>query len=221
MAETLNLIFSKSFEEVIWRIEISESGRLIILELRDEQKKKVKYSLVDLELMTCQFVELPGVTWLTSIFSISDEEVIFQQYKSTDNPEVEYYTSLTFSSSVITNFNSKPEIGNLNTIVKSPSFYPGTSEYFKTFELFVYGSIGKEIIKTGVEYLEWNSDIIISFYCQEEGLANYLLVVNQNKNKRLVECLGTDLKGIGRDTFCVVNNKLIFVKNKKELNIYR
>ncbi len=104
--------------------------------------------------------------------------------------------------------------------IHSPEFYPRKNQYFPTIERFVE-QMTSEKIGVGAEYLEHNESAFISYYTDQQKMANNLLVVDQNKDILLHEALGVDLEGIGKDTFFIQHNKLIFVKNKTELFIYQ
>jgi hypothetical protein len=71
-----------------------------------------------------------------------------------------------------------------------------------------------------IEYLEYQSLIFVSFYSEENGLANYLYVFDNQGEILLKERIGEQLKGIGADTFFILSGYLIFVKNKRELVSY-
>jgi hypothetical protein len=116
----------------------------------------------------------------------------------------------------------------INEVIKSkldlslhtPLFYSQQNEYFPIISRYVEQT-RSESISAGAEYLEYRDLILISYYTGQQKMANNLLIVNGNKEILLNECLGTDLKGIGQDTFFIQNNKLIFVKNKTEFFIFQ
>jgi hypothetical protein len=72
-----------------------------------------------------------------------------------------------------------------------------------------------------VEYLEYDSLILISAFTGQTDLANYLMVFDSEGDSVLKEQLGENLKGIAYDTFFILSGFLIFVKNKRELISYR
>ncbi|HNP19938.1 MAG TPA: DUF4905 domain-containing protein [Fulvivirga sp.] len=115
---------------------------------------------------------------------------------------------------------NRNEIGENILNILSPEFYPQKNQYFPTIERFVEQMIS-ENIKVGAEYIEYNEIAFISYYTGQQKMANNLLVVDQNKEILLHEALGNDLEGIGKDTFFIQHNKLIFVKNKTELLIHQ
>jgi hypothetical protein len=72
-----------------------------------------------------------------------------------------------------------------------------------------------------LEYLEHDSIIFISFYVQENELANYLFMLSADGNLLVKEKLDEQLKGIGLGTFFILSGCVFFVKNKAELVSYK
>lgn len=100
-----------------------------------------------------------------------------------------------------------------------PVQYTEGMEYFETVRTFLADRLNFLAV-SALEYLETSSCIIISGYIEEEGLANYLLVLSQQGELLLKEKLESAVKGIGLDTFFVLEGCLFFVKNKVELVSY-
>lgn len=106
-----------------------------------------------------------------------------------------------------------------NFPVIRPFQYEEGTEYFVTVKDFLRSRLGISPVAS-IEYLEIKDLIIVSVFLKEEGLANYLYVLDAHGDVLMVEKLGEDLKGIGLDTFFVFSENLIFVKNKNELLSY-
>jgi hypothetical protein len=70
------------------------------------------------------------------------------------------------------------------------------------------------------EYLEFDSRIFVSYYVMETGLANYLLIMDNDGEVLLHEKLAEQLKGIGMETFFVLSGCVFFVKNREDLVSY-
>lgn len=107
-----------------------------------------------------------------------------------------------------------------NLSVIRPLHYRENESGFVTVKKFMSRVIGKELV-SGVDYLEYGSYVLMSVYVQEEGLANYLFVLDAQGAVLLCEKAGGNLKGIGIDTFFILEGSLFFVKNKRELLRYR
>jgi len=72
-----------------------------------------------------------------------------------------------------------------------------------------------------IEYLEKGDKVLISYYIyEEEKLANFMLVADEKGAVLLHEKLRGALTGIGMDTFFVLKDQLVVVKNNNELQAY-
>ena len=106
-----------------------------------------------------------------------------------------------------------------NFPVMRPFHYLEGSENFNTVKSFLQHKFNLSPL-AGIDYLEHDNLIFISCYIQYDGLANFLIVVSTQGDVLLYEKTGEALKGIGMDTFFVLEGSLIFVKNKHELIRY-
>lgn len=120
--------------------------------------------------------------------------------------------------------------GEFNKVENNSAAYPfhylEGSEYFNTIKTFFNQYFGFIPVKA-IDYLEYKGTIIISYYlyqtdsCGSKGmLDNFLLVLDENGNKLLEKKIDSGLVGIGIETFLVIQNQLIFSKNKKEIKSY-
>lgn len=103
--------------------------------------------------------------------------------------------------------------------VKPFQYVEGT-RYFETVKSFLMQKLNM-LPTSVVEYLEYRSLIFISCYVNQEGLANYLIVLTADGTVVLQEKLGDRLKGIGLETFFILSGCLFFVRNKGALVSYR
>jgi hypothetical protein len=107
-----------------------------------------------------------------------------------------------------------------NFPVIRPFQYEEGSAHFDTVKQFFETRLGIAPVAT-VEYLEFESLIIVSVFLNNDGLANYLYAFTANGDVLMKEVLGENLKGVGLDTFFIFSGHLIFVKNKNELISYK
>ncbi len=112
------------------------------------------------------------------------------------------------------------QIENNRTAVYRPQHYHDGSEYFKTVKIFLEKKLNLQAVSS-LEYLEHDGLIFISFYTQDEGLANDLIVLSAMGNVVLHEKMSDHLKGIGWDTFFILSGCVFFVRNKVELVSYK
>lgn len=74
----------------------------------------------------------------------------------------------------------------------------------------------------GVEYLEFNGKVVISYHIRNQnGLTNYLLVISESGVVLLNEKIADGLRGLGTDTFFVLSECLFFVMNGELLLSYQ
>lgn len=104
-------------------------------------------------------------------------------------------------------------------VFKPLQYYPD-SAHFETVSTVLALKCGMTAVSL-IEYLEYQSLILVSFYVQDTGLANFLIVFNAGGELLLKEKIGDHLKGLGIDTFFVFSGYLFFVRNKSELVSYK
>jgi hypothetical protein len=92
---------------------------------------------------------------------------------------------------------------------------------FETVKAFLKSKL--EIApRLGAEYLEYGDRIIISYYLGDPAaFVNRLVIFNSMGEYLYQEEIGTNLKGIGINTFFIASGCLFFVKNRTELVTFR
>lgn len=107
----------------------------------------------------------------------------------------------------------------------SPVVYPDqfleNDEYFALPADYLRKTENLDPVKA-IDYLEHKNYICISYYLTEKNfLVNFLLVLNKKGEILFKKKLDTGLRGIGSDTFCIINDQLLFITNKSELSLYK
>jgi len=111
-------------------------------------------------------------------------------------------------------------IADANSNVRNPSHYKVDNQYFPRLAFFIQHITGREAV-IAIDYLEYKNKIIFSFYTiDNEKLSSRIVLVSEDGIKEEEELTGTELSGIGIDTFFVFRDILFFVKNKKELVLH-
>jgi hypothetical protein len=104
--------------------------------------------------------------------------------------------------------------------LQKPVQYSAGQDHFTTVQTFLADRLNFPAVSS-LEYLECGKCVIISCYSVEDGgLANYLFVLSVEGNVLLKEKLDGSLKGIGLDTFFILDGCVIFVRNRTELISY-
>lgn len=106
-----------------------------------------------------------------------------------------------------------------SSAILKPTQYTDGMDYFETVKQYLHTVLNLTPV-VSLEYLEVERRIIISYYEQENDLANYLLIISDQGELLLKEKIDEQLKGIGLDTFFVLAGSVFFVKNKVELVSY-
>jgi len=101
-----------------------------------------------------------------------------------------------------------------------PFQYQEGTEYNNTVSTFLSSRFSIKPEGT-VEYLEHDGLIVISYYLREQdGLSNFLVVLNNEGKILHQDKIDEQLKGLGADTFFILSGCLFFVRNKRELLSY-
>lgn len=107
-----------------------------------------------------------------------------------------------------------------NKITLLPLHYHAKHAYFDIISAFIKQKTGNTAIEAA-DYLEFKDLVILSYYIYGENkLENRILVCNTEGVTLLDDSLALNLSGIGLDTFFLLENQLIFIKNKNELCSY-
>lgn len=102
--------------------------------------------------------------------------------------------------------------------VQNPEHYEESQPYFKEFQDFFLLTF-KEKIAKGIDYWEGKEKLIFSYYIYDKGWKNYLKICDSDFVIEHQELISEgDL--IGYNTFQIIENQLIYVKNKQQIVVY-
>lgn len=256
MTRRIEFNFSHVFEGKVWNTLASVKNNLLLVEVRNNDKKKVTFSAVEKERgeFLWRDVEFDEPWWI-SMAATSGDIILFTIYLETNNPDKKaifaYHifdrkvlwwnndfslisVSATHATGLATKYGMRTVTLDLTTgnevdeattpenddEVIRPQQYLDDNAYFATVKTFLSRKFNLLPV-IALEYLEYDSNIFISFYIQEPGLANYLFVLSAEGEVLLEQKLGDQLHGIGLDTFFVLSGCVVFVKDKVELFSYK
>jgi len=115
----------------------------------------------------------------------------------------------------ITQKKSAALIPNLN---HNPLHYVEGSTAFESVAKFLKLQFNVEIVGA-CDYLEYKASIIVSYFEKsDDDLVNTLVILNDKMELLDSYVLDSSLKGLASDTFFIVNEALIFVRNKNLLS---
>ena len=257
MARSVQFNFSHVFEGVVWNMLVSPGDDILVLEVRDKERKRVTFSAC--ESRTGKFIwrdKSFDESWWINLGAVSDNVVVFTVYLETNNPDKKGvfayhifedrmlwwhndFSLVSVSNGIVEGISSKYGFRNLTLDIMTgkelserkdkeqlhisvirPHQYLAEHSYFDTVKIFLEQKFNLSPV-TALEYLEHDSVIFISFYVQENELANYLIMISADGNLLVKEKLDEQLKGIGLDTFFILSSCVFFVKNRGELVSYK
>ena len=115
---------------------------------------------------------------------------------------------------------SAGEVVQITDGVVRPFQYAEDQPYFSTVKTFLASRFNFFPV-AALEYLEYESIILISYYSGSEELSNDLLILSDDGKMLMHEKIDERLKGIGLDTFFIYEGSVFFVKNKRGLFSYK
>jgi hypothetical protein len=253
----LEFLFSHVFDGIVWNTLISGKSSLLLLEIRNPEKKKTTFAAFD---FTSNQLLWDSLTfeepWWINLSAVEGDIAFFTVYTETNNPDQKSllayrlstrsiiwwqndFSLVSVSEKGVTGYSHKfglkelyldiesgrvvaagNELPQQNLLAIRPFHYRAGEKEFETVKTFLRKIVRQEA-ELGIDYLETDRFIFISCYVRETGLANYLIVLSLDGEVLLNEKAGENLKGIGIDTFFLLEGSLFFVKNKCELVRYK
>jgi hypothetical protein len=149
----------------------------------------------------------------------SENEAIFIKLQQAKNPGIESIKTYSLEPLKLIKEEKTRPISTENTFsFQVPHHYDESQEYFKDFQAFFLKQFNETIAK-GIDYFEGNDKLLFSYYLYDNGWKNYLRVCNLAFDTILLEQIAEG-DSIGYQTFSLLNEQLIFVKDKLKLKIY-
>jgi hypothetical protein len=149
----------------------------------------------------------------------SENEAIFIKLQQSKNPGIESIQTYSVEPlRLLREENPRPIVTSDVFNFQTPQHYEESQEYFKDFQAFFKKQFNETIAK-GIDYFEGNDKLLFSYYLYDNGWKNYLRVCNLAFETILLEQIAEG-ETIGYQTFSLLNEQLIFVKDKLKLKIY-
>lgn len=234
----------ENFDGKIWNLAFGE--KVVVLEIRDELKRQVFFSAINLTTNTFFWKDLqPEKSWWLSLVGVFGDFVFLHKYSNQSKPEALGLLVLDVKTGTLVHrfddwiyFNTEEDKLILYRLDKDNlpiykevelvlpklkieennliNHYTETSEYFPLIFKFLYHLLKIEAEKA-VDYLEVNDKIVISYYIYKENqFHNYLLITNKEKEILLHDFINSS-EGIGINTFSTKSDTLFYVKNQNQL----
>jgi hypothetical protein len=171
-------------------------------------------SILDLKNGEClQQFETSMLTPWHHLVAVNHHHLIFQHFENRQNPDTVRILGLDRKTLEI-NAASEQEISAPN--ISTPQLYLPNQAAFQTVRDYL-----DEPISLGCEYLEHSDKIILSYHVAltPNSFMRKLKVLNGGQQALDVD-QDRDLKGFAPGSFFVFENRLVFVRNKTEVNLY-
>jgi len=235
---------SYQFDQSIWKVLPFSKGRLL-LELRDKQKYTASWKIIDTDTEHVHFShEIKKDSWWYNSIETSPPYFFLHQLRQGKTPEIvnlkvidtskqeqsEDYKSSTLNEItpegfIKTDDSGEPERITLDNLTHNKSscvtstLYTESSEHFVNFKEAIKNYTNKEAVRQ-CEYIETEKLVAFSFFFEEKNnLSCHLLVLNTEGFVLLHEEMANSLDGVFTESFTLIDNKIIYIKNDNEIHI--
>ena len=214
------IFFEHSFAEPIWSIRYWGTPEEPRLWIETRRNGEAFWHSCDLNLKKITLLGKAPADYPQLNFHSGDEkEAVFIKLQQSKNPGIESIQTYSLEPlKLIKEEKSLPIIPENAFSFQVPQHYDESQEYFKDFQAFFLKQFNETIAK-GIDYYEGNDKLLFSYYLYDNGWKNYLRVCNLAFDTILLEQIAEG-DTIGYQTFSILNEQLIFVKDKLKLKIY-
>ena len=175
----------------------------------------VDYYIINTAEPTVRLVDFDSRQWWSALHHLGGHLSI-KLYQD-ENAQIESYLYYDLTGTQIA---ERPDSVKVNHKVAHSVMYPQGHDYFAIAAEFVQKHDAEAAPTLGIEYLEAEDYVILSYYTGNKSISQWLLITDKNGNKLLSTIIDTNVQGLGHHSFLVIDQRLIFVKEKVELIIY-
>lgn len=216
----MSSIFEHSFPEPIWSIRFWGNPENPQLWVETRGLQEAFWHSIDLATKEVTHLGKAPTDYAQLNFAQgSENNAVFIKLQQSKNPGIE--SIQTYSLVPLQKLKEeKPRQIHFenNFSFQVPQHYEEGQDYFKDFQSFFQQQFNEKIAK-GIDYLEGEDKLLFSYYLYDNGWKNYLRVCNLAFDTILLEQIAEG-DTIGYQTFTLLNEQLIFVKDKLKLKIY-
>ena len=88
MSRSIAFKFSHVFDGIIWNLKISDERDIILIEVRDHEQRRVRFSALDYKLSKFLWINIEmDEPWWISLSGIAGDAALFTLYTDTNNPD--------------------------------------------------------------------------------------------------------------------------------------
>ena len=216
----MSTFFEHSFAEPIWSIRYWGTVNKPRLWIETRGNGEAFWHSCDLSSKKVTLLgKAPADYPQLNFHSADEKQAIFIKLQQAKNPGIESIQTYSLEPfKLIKEEKSRPLSAEIAYKFQVPHHYEESQEYFKDFQAFFQKQFNETIAK-GIDYFEGNDKLLFSYYLYDNGWKNYLRVCDLAFNTLLLEKIAEG-DTIGYQTFTLLNEQLIFVKDKLKLKIY-
>ena len=212
--------FEHSFTEPIWSIRFWGNPENPQLWVETRASNEAFWHSIDLATKQVTLLgKAPSDYTQLNFVQGSENEAIFIKLQQSKNPGIESVQTYSLNPLLLLTEEKSRSINPENAFsFQVPQHYEESQDYFKDFKTFFQQQFNETIAK-GIDYFEGEDKLLFSYYLYDNGWKNYLRVCNLAFETILLEQIAEG-DTIGYQTFTLLNEQLIFVKDKLKLKIY-
>jgi len=247
--EHLKQVFSEKFKGLIWKIGIHQKNGFIAVESRQLESRNVAFSVLDLQtgeiffkertylesmnlnlaytgqdnliLTANEHTESPESKGLISI-NILNGKILWERYNFTFNQAsstgLQVYDPKIYPRKYawINHLNAENIIEQENNIIENSNLSFPT--LFESYALPDF--VNHELIIGKISVLMYNGQYIASFHQKNENNLQQRVVVYQDDRIFLDDIIIDGIQKLQPESFFIVNNRLLYIRNKNEIVSY-
>ena len=208
--ELPNGIQAVTFDNPVWGVLYDQATEKLIFDCRNEKLKEIQVVELDPRSRQTRWLDTKMI-WREKIEAAFEGKLYSIQYEEENDPSKFKLMCTDQESGVVEQIGAMPEIPDCFV---EPSFYDLDSDNNKIVTEF----LGIAPVLPS-EYLEIQDNIIISYYLRSEiGFDRFLLLLRDGKKQWKVR-QDHQMKGFASGAFFVVDNMLVFVRDRHEVCI--
>lgn len=205
----------------VWNLLPVAGKSLVVIEQRDEAKRVASFSVFNF--VNNQFLWRDAVLpekWWINLAGTTEDHIVLKVFESTENPDKTSFLFLDIEQGKVTVAPQQIDWTHTNETIHPFQYLEGEPD-FAIVKNFLSGKFNVTPI-LGAEYIEHAYKVVISYYVGNPGaFINRLAIFNFQGECLYEEEIGTNLRGIGINTFFITSGYLFFVKNRTELVTFR
>lgn len=201
-----------SFDESWWISVYHFAGDFIVFQTYDDTQNIEARSVFGFDTTSME------ATWAVENVKLFNVQSGLLQLAAISDPA--YQFKIDIRTGAETNEPSNSSEVMVSTVTSYPTHYEPESPHFATVTKFLKEKQSVELIGS-CDYLEWDEYFAVAANTKEDtGYTLDLFVFTLSGELLMHQLLEKGLKGLATGTFFIVNQGLIFVEGKRNLNVY-